>query len=285
MDNDIVIENAKTPAKKSDQKFHYLESIQEFFRLKDDYETKLLKAKRVAFEKAGKGKLGKKRAREVQGKCVGCNRSVGSVFRTADKKYSAHCGDTVKPCGLNIQIFNGDIFNFEELIDIHLADTLPDSKQNMIQQKMDALFGYVGEKQAVEEFKQKLAEYQSTSDFYKELFDKYSSVYNNVERKTNLSRKMQEQYRIQEIVRKMIEEYEQTGVREALHQAMSVYVNELLPVVQSIRTMKYAIHHVEVTPGEDLNTTVSTLVQYEVGPFERDLVIGEAPRVQKFHIS
>jgi Leucine Rich repeats (2 copies) len=284
MDNDIVVEPNTMTKKKSDQKFHYLESIQEFFRLKNEYETKLLQAKRNAFEKAGKGKAGKKKVREVQGKCVVCKRPVGSVFRVSENKYSAHCGDIAKPCGLNIQIYNSDIFDFEEIFDTYSVDTpMQDLKQSMIQQKMDTLFGYVAEKYAVEDFKKKLAEYESMSEFYKDMFDKYNSVYNNAEHKVNLSRKMQEQYRLQEVVQKMTDEYLKTGVRETLHQAMSVYVNELLPVIHSIRTMKYAIHHVETDEKYGLHTDVSTLIQYEVSPFERDFIYGEPSHVQKFH--
>ena len=161
---------------------------------------------------------------------------------------------------------------------------IQDAKQNIIQQKMDTLFGYISEGAAVGQFKEKLSEYNTTSDMYKSVLEKYSSVYDNQERKTQLSRKLEEQYRLQENFQKMVDEYSKTGSREALTQAMNLYIQELEPVIHSIRLLKYSVNNVDVAPGWSILSDVSKLTQYEVGPYERDFVYGEPARVQKFHV-
>jgi hypothetical protein len=283
MDNDVTIDNSTISAKKKEKKIDFIESINEYFKLKNDYETKLSKAKRSAYEKGGKGTKGLKKAREVRGICVKCKRKVGSIFQLKEQKYIALCGDKSKPCDLNIQIFNGDQYDLRELLDIYNNEVL-DAKERIIRDKLDALFNYVSPGAAVGEFKEDLKNYDSSSKMYKLMYDDYVKIYDSPERKQQYSRKMEEMYRICGEIDKMMEEYKKTGMKEALTQAMNTYVKDYVPVIQSMRILKYVINNVEVTPGYSLLSDVSKLVQHEVAMFDRDYIYGEEPRVQKYQV-
>ena len=97
-------------------KINVFESINNFYKMKDKYETgfkekyinPLLKAKntskrekRMAFAKLPKPE------------CINCKRPVGTVFSIThdptdfNRKYIAKCGDLNDPCPLNINIIYG----------------------------------------------------------------------------------------------------------------------------------------------------------------------------------
>jgi hypothetical protein len=262
-----------------DRRIHYLESIQEYFRLKSAYDEKTLKMKRAAFEKVKSKRAGAKRAREIKPTRNYCKRPVGTIFSIANAKYTAICGDKSKPCALNIQIFNGDNFNIMQLLSIYHDDVI-DTKDAIIRQKLDAIFHYIDDEKSVKLFKDTLEKYTETSKMYTDLLARYEELYENPEKKIQLARKQEEMLRVQEQISILFREYKKTGEKEILATMMRTYKEDLLPIVQQIRLFKYDTVAVETT--EDQYRFISTLVQSEVALHKRDFVYGESPRVIKY---
>jgi len=264
-----------------DHKIDYIESIHEYFRLKSAYDEKTRKMKRDAFEKAANKKAGIKRAREVRPSCIFCKRPVGTIFSTTDAKYTAICGDTSKPCALDIKIFNGDNFNMLQLLSIYQEDVV-DAKDSIIRQKLDTIFHFVNDETSVKLFKETLEKYNETSKMYTDLLTAYEELYENPVKKEQLARKQQELYRVQEQLNVLKQEYSKTGEKEILATLIQTYKEDLLPIVQNIRLLKY--DRVAVETFSEQNEWGSVLIQDAVALYKRDFVYGESARVIKFHV-
>ena len=81
--NSPVIPNMNKDKAQEDniqQNINYNESLYEYFRVKNKYETKLYDARKTAFESAVSKKVGKKRAQLVKPKCIQCDRSILDKF-------------------------------------------------------------------------------------------------------------------------------------------------------------------------------------------------------------
>jgi Leucine-rich repeat (LRR) protein len=268
----------ETTEKAKNKRFDYLESLREYFRLKNDYEVKLHKLRRSAYERGATKNESRHKARSVKAPCINCKRNVGTVFGHTDQKYTAVCGDTRSPCDLNIQLFVGDYFNMDELLKIH-SEEIQIKKQQIIAQKMDTLFEYVSQAQSATKFKEVLEQYTQTSSMYKKTVSEYDKIYNNYERQTELDRKTEEIYRIRDDIRKILDEYRKSDNRELLIAAVEMHVKDLMPAVQNLRLMKYDTMFVETTADEP---TISTLIQREVSAYKRDFIFGQASTVMKF---
>lgn len=260
-----------------DQKVEYLESIHEYLKLKNTYENKLHFIKKTNWE-LNKGEKKRKGDKEKQPPCISCKRPVGTIFKIHGGRYTAVCGDKHKPCNLNIQIFNGDYSNLDNLLNIYSAE-IQDTKEQIIIQKMDTLFNYVGEHSAITKFKEKLAEYNSINENHKTTLSWYNDLYANDAKRVKIETEMQKIYQIRGDIELMIDEYKKTGNREILTQAMNMQIDDLIPAIQNIRLLKYDTMMVETDVFE-----ISRLVQREVAAHKQDFIYGEEPRVIKFKL-
>ena len=261
----------------ADKRYDYLESIYEYFRLKNEYEVKLHKLKRTAFEKQENKRAGKRSARAVRAPCISCKRRVGTVFTMKDQMYTAVCGDKDKPCNLNIQIFNGYYLNATDLLNIYRTD-IANIQEKVIVQKLKTLFNYVGERTAVDKFKAELEEYNQSNQMYQDLLKHHMEVYDNPDTAAQLARKNQEMYRVRGDIDRMISEYRKTGNRDILTSAIEMQIRDLIPILHNIRLLKYDSMTMEADPDD----VVSTLIQEKIAPHKRDFTFSEKHRVIKF---
>jgi predicted DNA-binding protein (UPF0251 family) len=257
-------------------KIDYVEAIREYFNMKQKYEKKRLDMKRAAFEKAGNKKRGKLAAASVQPRCINCLRKVGTIFDKRDNKYIAICGDTKDPCNLNIQLYSGHYYNHIEMY-VFSKEILEESKESIIKQKLDTLFNFITESYASNAFKKELANYQESSEIYKDFDDKYEQTYHNMHKQELLIRKHAEFYEVLETIQGLMEEYKKTGEKETLKTAMQTYKEQVLPKIEHIRRLKYEV--IEVLEENE----VSRLVQLEAPVSKVDFTFdAELPHVIRF---
>jgi len=263
--------------KKSENRIEYLESMYEYFKLKDAYEKKRKQMRKTAIDRAPTKQAGLKKARLIKPPCIRCARLVGTEFTKKNNRYIAVCGDTDRPCGLNIQIYSGYFFDNETLMGIY-KEELETTKQNIIKQKMNTLFNYVSEHDSVKTFKDELEDYKNDSKMYTDLLDRYNELFYNPEKKIQVKKRMDEMFSIKADIKKMIELYEKTGDREVLKTAMALQVSDLEPIVKNLRLLTYEIMEMDI--NESVN--ISKLVQRKIPLQKMDFTFGEKPRVIKF---
>jgi hypothetical protein len=235
------------------------EAINEFYKMKDKYETAykekyinpLLKSKnsskkekRVAFSKLPKPE------------CINCKRNVGSVFSIKHKgidfsrQYLAKCGDANEPCPLNINLIKGTQFTFEKEINQN-ADYIDDYKRKIIKEKYNMMFGYVAEEIAINNFEQLSIELKEITSLAGGVIEKNILVNDNPEKADQLKRAIDifgKEYILQ--FKRMIKEYDENGNEQVVNEAVKFYKNEMMPRIKEIQELKYEINMVEYETEE-----------------------------------
>ena len=262
--------------KKSKKKLDYLESINDYFKLKTDYETKTRKMKKNAFEKGVTIKDAKKRANNVKVPCIYCKNNVGTRFFIQDNYYMAICGNNTKPCDLNIKLYKGEYISFDYALDTY-SSGIQDDKQDIIVTKMNSIFKFIDDDSANVKFEKDLQRFNETSELYKEVLHDYDEIYNNFEKSKQIDRKMEQIFQIRENIKQLEDEFKKTGNRKILITAMEMYNRDLLPAYENLRLLKYG--HMFVETDEN---NVSTLIQLPVPIQSSDYVYGEGPKVVHF---
>lgn len=232
------------------------DSINEFYKMKDKYETAykekyinpILKSKnskrekRVAFSKLPKPD------------CINCKRPVGTVFSIKNnsidftRKFIAKCGDATEPCPLNINIHKGTHFTFETEINKN-ASYIDEYKINIIKEKYDMMFGYVPEETAIHNFEQFSIELKEMTKLAGDVIEKNILVNDNPE-KNELLRKSIDTFGNEYIMqfKHIMKAYNETGDEQVVSEAARFYKEEMLPRLEEIRELKYQINMVEYEP-------------------------------------
>ena len=164
------------------------------------------------------------------------------------------CGDSVKPCNLNIQIYSGEYFDLNEML-LNFKEHMEELKQYIIEQKLQTLFNFQSDTVSTTLFKKTLEEFNTNNEMYKDLLDKYNHLHNNKHKQELI--KLQNN-KIQEIKGKMknilkkIKMDEEGGVnatttKEMLKTVVDMHVNSLMPEISNLQKMKYEIIEMEKT--------------------------------------
>ena len=258
----------------------FSESLDKYFELKKQYEEKVRTMKQNIYKKAISKKAAKASIKMVRPPCIQCSRPVGTVFSNKDRNYTALCGDTTKPCSLNIKIYAGKFDSINDEI-VFLNYLVENVKENIIRLKMDALFNYTDEKKAAAKFKEEFENYNETNFLFGEVKRKYEELHFNDEKNDKIKAKEADIDKLKEDIARFLKEYSVTGNRLILEQALVKHIKELIPETNSGRYLKYGTMEVVESEPEKFRT-LYTLFQKDVALNKLDFTFGEPPRVAKF---
>ena len=259
----------------------YLESLNNYFKLKNNYESKMRSDKRKIMEKSENKRKGKKLLLSYKPQCINCKRPVGTIFSKIINKYMVFCGDTTQPCSLNIEIYPGEKNNLEYWISL-FKEEVDGLKETIIRQKLDTLFNYVTEDKSVELFKKELEAYNQDSVILKEYIDMNDELFHNNHKKKLIEEKNEKIFRVIENIRNLLNEYKNTQNRELLKTAVQLQVDELLPETRIIRMMKNEIMEIQYTTVSNHNEY--SVFKYPISLEKLDVFIGEPSKVNKYNI-
>mgnify|MGYP002632676828 CR=1 FL=1 len=263
---------------------NYTDAINEYFKLKNKYETDFMDAKRKVYKNEPNKKRAKQITLRIKPKCIKCKRPVGTIFSKNEQRYEAICGDSLNPCSLDIQIYPGELIQFQTSFN-WLKDDFDAVKDRIIRQKLDTLFNYISEEQSVASYTGLIKEYNEASNFYKVYLDKYYELYNNEQRDNIIQTKTENLFKLIEGSRIMIDEYKNTDNKELLHRAVDSQINQIIPEARNIRMLTHKIMEMVQTDESLVNPgrlPVYTLFQRPVSIAELDYESGEQQRVIKF---
>lgn len=187
-------------------------------------------------------------ARRTQFRCVNCGQKGGTKFwRDEENNLRAICGNSLKPCDLNISILSSlTISQQERRNDQELIEK---SKQEIIQLKMDTLFEYMDGDKSVEKFKDTVDKLKNDVVFA----DNYDEIVNNPEKQKIISKKTQEIYTELASIRKLRHEMMLSNNRELLSDIMAHY-KTIQTNLDNIRLLKYPI--IEIVENEETGEKV-----------------------------
>ena len=242
--------------------FTPIEAINEYYRLKDKYENEYYEKYVKQIVKSNKSKREKRveYSKLPKQECINCKRNVGTIFNIIiDKKedvknYIIKCGDVQEPCPLDIQITYANRNQFDILIDEGIT-SIENLKLKIIKEKNNAIFF---SKNVVDTFDEITEELKTESNNTGYLIEKNLLKNDNPEKKL-LINKMMDEFGKGFILpfKEMVKEYSDTNNELKLNQAVNFYVNEMIPKVKEIQSLKYDVNMVEF----DDDTRIYKLIQ------------------------
>lgn len=242
-------EKEKSVSSKEKQKFTPNEVINEYYRLKNKYETTYYEkyVKPIVQNKKSKREKRVDFSRLPKHECINCKRNVGTIFNISQneeliRKFIAKCGDLSDPCPLNIQIDYG----FREQIDIIINSGLKqieNIKLQIIKEKNTALFFNGNVVDIFNILTENLKKEAENTGF---LIETNILKNNNPEKQLLLKKTIDEfgkGYILQ--FKQMIIEFMEKNDELKLDEAVKFYINEMIPKLKEIQDAKYNISDVE----------------------------------------
>lgn len=252
-------------------KVNYAEALDNYFRIKQKYESELLKEKRIAFSKGKTKKDAIRRSLSVVPKCLNCRKSGGMSFKITNDSYTASCGNSQNPCKFNIELTRGSYILSETYLNV-MDDIINDTKQIIVKQKMDALFEYISEDTASRAFKETMKRYEQDSKLYNEEMTNFNELYNNAKQTDDIKKRQLVIYNINMKIKMLTDEYKENGTTSILKVIVNIYQTELLPELENLRRLKYDV----------MEMVDDRLLQIEVHPSREEVNDSEEPTVKKF---
>lgn len=243
-DDEITGGETNKKEKDIDRRINYLDALYVYFKAKSDYEEKLLKKRRQAYNRAPTKKMGRAAAQAVKPTCIYCNRLVGTRFYTDSTGHFAVCGDKISPCALNIKLIRGS-FDMKEEVLYMFKDEIEVGKERIIRQKLDSLFNYYSDEVAIKKFKEFMEEYSGSSLVYEDYLQYYKELFFNEQKKEIVHKKANKINEVLEEISTMLTDYKENENPATLTTAMELYVHDLIPEVENLRRLKYDIVEME----------------------------------------
>jgi Leucine-rich repeat (LRR) protein len=256
------------------------EALRYYFKIKSEYEEKVLTQRRKVFKDEPNKKIAKRLLQNVRPKCINCKQDGGTIFSQGkiEDRYTAKCGNTKTPCNLDISIYTGATQNIENVMNV-FKEEVDDLKDTIIRQKLDTLFNYVSEEKSIDLFKQQMTAFSENMELYSRFLNEYNDIHNNKEKKAMILEKTVDIYRMIEQNRELIRRYKVEGNQEMLVAAVTEQLREILPEVRKLTTLKYEVMELVFDSKND----VFVHYKYPVNVNRLNSVIGESPRVLKFN--
>ena len=225
---------------KKEEKYDYFTCLNTYYKLKTSYDDNLFSLRKNAFEKRKSTKQYKLRLKGIVGRCVYCNRNVGSVFIENEEMLLAHCGSSTDPCKFKIELKKGFYNDIRYIINQYKTGVI-DTQTNIIKQKMDILFEYKTEKEVVDEYQQLIDDMDMFNSEYTELVNKYNKLFDDPEKKANVTKIQVELYDLkQEFLQHMIE-FNDSNNKEHLFAAMKLYNEQIFNLKKRLHNIEYNI--------------------------------------------
>ena len=222
----------------------YLEELKNYYNLKNTY----TKTKETAINKLINSKDSieskKKIFSKQKFKCINCGQIGGTIFFETNKILRATCGNTIKPCELNLEIIKmSPVLITDELKDTN--NSLINKKKQIIITKLDLLFNYIQEDKAVEIFDKLKYELGNLQEKYNELFLLYTSITGNLDSEELLNQKIIEVDLLVNEFKEFINLFKETQETIYLKDAIFLYTNKIKTLHEYINNIKYKYNSIE----------------------------------------
>lgn len=233
------------------------EAINEFYRLKDKYESTYYEKYVKPIIRSNKSKREKRveYSKLPKHECINCKRNVGTVwYINTDNKnnirnFKAKCGNINDPCPLDIEINYSVRESMYKEIRFGLAE-IEKIKLNIIKEKNNALFF---KKDVVYIFN------KLTEDLKFETENTGFMIETNILTNDNPEKAILLKQTIDEFgkgfilpFKQMIKEYDETNNELILNQAVTFYINEMIPKLKEILSLKYDVSMVEFDESQNI---------------------------------
>lgn len=223
-------------------------AILEYYKLKQQYEDKINRQKnRILKNESLSLQQKRKKVKQLKRTCIICKRNGGTIFSIKNGILKAICGSD-DPCELNIEINRGNFVNIR-VLDQNLTEDLEKIKTEIIKTKLDILFNYTNESDAIKKFNKLRPELKALEEIYFEWQKRYLDVVNNTDNKVHLETAQTSFFIEKEQLKNLGKKYNETGKQNIIIDMVEKYISEIEPLTERIRELKYKYVTVECDDG------------------------------------
>ena len=247
--------SSQTPTLSSSQ-VNMEKEINDFYKLKAKYDEKISKIKQKIKNKNTLTKKDKqKEFRNIQFKCVNCNRQGGTLFEIKKNKLSALCGASSK-CDLNISIDKKTYYNIRnEKADVEEEINL--LKIYIIKTKLDFLFNYIEESEAIKEFSIQKEDFNLFSKGLISTKKDYIEIVDNIETNTLLKETIISLHEKIIQIKDLEKNYIETKNTQLIEDIINIYKIDIIQLNKKIRDNRYSYYNI-VKDEKDNNIIIKT---------------------------
>jgi hypothetical protein len=227
------------------------EALNEYFRLKEKFENQnnILKKKIM-----NNPNLSKREKRseflKLMPKCVNCKRpsKKGTIFSInffpSDDKINAHrifkavCGDLADPCNLHIEINIGQRDSLDDLMTF-IRKEITEYKNKIIDDKNKLLFGLMTNETAIENFDNNKNYINDLTSVYETYLDIWNNQIDTQKNKIELEESLVQSYESINTIKECIKKMNENNNSQYAVDAVLIYNNVLMPLLNKIRNLKY----------------------------------------------
>jgi len=287
------------------------EAMNEYFKLKNKYETQIMANKKKIMNNPHLSNREKRSEfNKLKPKCIHCKRPGGTIFSTihsdetekeeAYRELRAFCGIVADPCNLNIIIRLAKVEWMPELLKTMEKD-IKDYKNEIIDHKNKLLFGYLNTEDALEKF-ENIKEYISNyTSLYEQYLESYHKIVDNDEKTQELNEAITNSYIEIQKIKDCILKMNETNNIQYARDAVTIYTTILMPLLQTIRSLKYnetIVWHNDYTNTCNLiqnKYSISSLsftssndkviaydIEYSVAPKKKGVIIESSSSTSEF---
>lgn len=269
------------------------EAINRYYKLKGTYDKKYNNAKKK-LTSSGRGlstSAIKKKLKNLRIGCINCKQNGGTIFTNKDRILTAKCGHMEDPCALDIQIKKGKWMLLSAAAEM-TQEIISSLKADIINLKLDLLFGLRTEEQITDQFTTDKTNYKDQTKQLQMLDEIIASENeigidgdaDGVPRKIPIKQYMEiKNAQLHELItdfKDFISDY-MTNIDDPqlsnpfLKQALNLYIEQIFPLMTQMRESKYAVTIMEEESGLFVMKQVKTLLknmdfEYELGEIISD---------------
>ena len=266
-----------------------LDKINKFFQLKGKYDEIIRRKKQKIINQDKLSKREKKRLWDSQKiKCINCKKPVGTFFSVKNRRLLAICGaskktddQSIQPCKLNIDIQLANITTMQETINSY-AKYKEEDKESIIKTKLDLLFNFTNEEEAITEFEKKRDEFDADVATYNNYLELFMDIHDSKEKRESLKiLLLKKESLIKEI--KMIlkpDESDSDNVKPSrIIEALDIQINDLNDVLSQIKDLKYEYYKIV---EDDENPLIHKLDSKTIITERSEIIIDNECVINKF---
>jgi hypothetical protein len=250
--------NTKANSNTKENPIPIIDSFNEYYKLKNNYEIEIKKEKRKLIKNPELSwKEKRSEFKKYKPKCINCKRPVGTIFsgkyNISDefRELTAICGSAVEPCNLNITINPGVTYNIMD----HIKELEKDNdeyKNSIIDDKNKLLFGYISIEKAIDNF-DKLKDAVNDINYLLNInYETLFQVTDNKKTEETIKKLEEETYILINDIKQTVKNYNSTNDLQFVRDSIEIYTNQLEPKLKELMRLKYMSNLVEY--NEDDNT-------------------------------
>ena len=225
-------------------------ALDEYYKLKDEYESAITKARRKIVRDRTLDKSAKLQAiASLKTKCANCGKLGGMVFTSDGNILKARCTASEGPCGLDIEINRGD-YQPIEVLQQFASEESEEARSKIIRTKLNMLFGFITEAEAMSDFVAQKEDFDSLEASLRDMDETFMNI---VQGKATLDQRKETKTNISVAVdrlRNLSKQYNETSDPALINEMVTHYVNEIQPEATKYRELRFSKNAIECSNGE-----------------------------------